>query len=74
VRVLSTKVPLEELNEKRIYFKQKFPNFNTEFPNCFDIKKSQDIKVGNVVLVQENEIFPANLILLGTAVRIKRYT
>eukprot|EP01022_Parablepharisma_sp_SALTPOND_P012516 TRINITY_DN16105_c0_g1_i3.p2 TRINITY_DN16105_c0_g1~~TRINITY_DN16105_c0_g1_i3.p2 ORF type:complete len:773 (+),score=77.26 TRINITY_DN16105_c0_g1_i3:2717-5035(+) len=58
-----------DLNEKCVKAKEKYPEFNTRFPDCYDIIKSQDLKVGQVVLMYEDETFPADLILLGTSDR-----
>ena len=68
VRVLSANVPdKSELDRKKEYVKQDFPAFDLNFPPCFNIVRSQDLKVGQVVLMCEEEIFPADLILLGTS-------
>jgi len=55
------------LDEKRRAIKDEFKDFDIQFPDCFDIIKSQDLKVGQVVLMYEDETFPADLILLGTS-------
>jgi len=68
VRVLSSQIPEPaELERKKEYVKKENSAFETNFPGCFDIVKSEELKVGQVVLLYEEEIFPADLILLGTS-------
>eukprot|EP00826_Nyctotherus_ovalis_P004059 TRINITY_DN1083_c0_g5_i2.p1 TRINITY_DN1083_c0_g5~~TRINITY_DN1083_c0_g5_i2.p1 ORF type:complete len:1166 (+),score=321.79 TRINITY_DN1083_c0_g5_i2:252-3749(+) len=70
IRVLSSRIPSQkELDEKKAKVKQLFPEFNTDFPLSYDIVESKDLKVGQVVLMYQDEIFPADLILLGTSDR-----
>ncbi len=68
VRVLSSEPPKkEELDKKRAQIKKDYPEFDVSFPDCFDIVRSQDLRVGQVVLMCDEEIFPADLIVLGTS-------
>jgi phospholipid-translocating P-type ATPase (flippase) len=67
IRVLSAKYPIPRLDEKKTQTKLKLPDFDIDFPDCYDILESKDIKVGHIVLVYEDETFPADLILLGTS-------
>eukprot|EP00829_Urostomides_striatus_P021613 TRINITY_DN9729_c0_g1_i1.p1 TRINITY_DN9729_c0_g1~~TRINITY_DN9729_c0_g1_i1.p1 ORF type:complete len:157 (-),score=19.85 TRINITY_DN9729_c0_g1_i1:29-499(-) len=66
VRVLSNEKP-ENIEQKKKEALDQFPFFVTNFPPCFDIVKSEELKVGQMVLIYEDEIFPADLILLGTS-------
>jgi phospholipid-transporting ATPase len=68
VRLLSGEpVNLQELESKKEEIKKKYPEFDTDFPGCYNIVRSQDLKVGQVVLIYKEETFPADLILLGTS-------
>jgi len=68
VRVLRNSQPsASELEEKKRKALKQKPGFNLNFPQCFDIVQAQDLRVGQVVLIYEEEIFPADLILLGTS-------
>ena len=68
VRVLSSNPGgAPNIQEKKQSIKLKFPEFDIEFPDCYDIVESKDVKVGQVVLIYEDETFPADLILLGTS-------
>eukprot|EP01022_Parablepharisma_sp_SALTPOND_P033355 TRINITY_DN88560_c0_g1_i1.p1 TRINITY_DN88560_c0_g1~~TRINITY_DN88560_c0_g1_i1.p1 ORF type:complete len:1431 (-),score=165.41 TRINITY_DN88560_c0_g1_i1:96-4388(-) len=68
VRVLKSKVPTaEELEGKKQKALKENADFKTNFPSCYDLIKAEDLRVGQVVLILEEEIFPADLILLGTS-------
>ncbi len=68
VRVLRRQRPdREALEIRKREINRDFPEFDTNFPPCYDIVESQHLKVGQVVLVYEEDIFPADLILLGTS-------
>jgi len=72
VRVL-TNSPQEEaqrqakLQQQKEQIKKNNPEFQLNFPSCYEIAKAQDLSVGQVVLLFEDEIFPADLILLGSS-------
>eukprot|EP00831_Metopus_contortus_P067701 TRINITY_DN6042_c0_g1_i4.p1 TRINITY_DN6042_c0_g1~~TRINITY_DN6042_c0_g1_i4.p1 ORF type:complete len:529 (+),score=76.20 TRINITY_DN6042_c0_g1_i4:235-1821(+) len=66
IKILSH--PSAEERGKRIKkFQENFPKIKDNFPECYDLVESSEIKVGQVVLIEENEVFPADLILLGTS-------
>ena len=54
-------------NSKKEEIKKLYPDFDIDFPNCYNIVRSQDLKVDQVVLVNKDETFPADLIVLGTS-------
>jgi phospholipid-transporting ATPase len=68
VRVL-TNVPQEQakLEQQKEQMKKIYPEFQVGFPGCYEIVKAQDLIVGQVVLLFEDDIFPADLILLGSS-------
>ncbi len=68
IRVLNSEPPRkEEMERKKAQIKQEHPDFDFGFPACFDVVRSQDLRVGQVVLICEDEVFPADLVLLGTS-------
>jgi len=68
VRVLSSRAEGSvELELKKQNTKLAYPDFNIDFPNCYDIVESKNVKVGQIILMYEDETFPSDLILLGTS-------
>ena len=47
--------------------KKNYGNWVKESPLNFRMVESKDIKVGQIVYIEEDEIFPADIILLGTS-------